>query len=50
MLPQGVMTPLDEPEELGSVYESLLELHPELDADAGTFIEASGRPVGFVTS
>lgn len=24
-------------EELGSVYESLLELHPELDADAGTF-------------
>jgi hypothetical protein len=25
------------PEELGSVYESLLELHPELSADAGTF-------------
>lgn len=24
-------------EELGSVYESLLELHPELNADAGTF-------------
>jgi hypothetical protein len=24
-------------EELGSVYESLLELHPELDADAGAF-------------
>ena len=24
-------------EELGSVYESLLELHPELDVDAGTF-------------
>ncbi|HEX4680481.1 MAG TPA: N-6 DNA methylase [Gaiellaceae bacterium] len=24
-------------EELGSVYESLLELHPRLDADAGTF-------------
>jgi hypothetical protein len=24
-------------EELGSVYESLLELHPELDADAGMF-------------
>lgn len=24
-------------EELGSVYESLLELHPELDLDAGTF-------------
>jgi hypothetical protein len=24
-------------EELGSVYESLLELHPEIDADAGTF-------------
>jgi N-6 DNA Methylase len=25
------------PEELGSVYESLLELHPELNADAATF-------------
>jgi hypothetical protein len=25
-------------EELGSVYESLLELHPEIDADAGTFV------------
>lgn len=25
------------PEELGSVYESLLELHPELNADAGAF-------------
>jgi hypothetical protein len=25
------------PEELGSVYESLLELHPDLNADAGTF-------------
>jgi hypothetical protein len=25
------------PEELGSIYESLLELHPELNADAGTF-------------
>lgn len=25
------------PEELGSVYESLLELHPELNAEAGTF-------------
>src|SRR5581483_4183562 len=24
-------------EELGSVYESLLELHPELDADVGAF-------------
>ena len=24
-------------EELGSVYESLLELHPQLNADAGTF-------------
>lgn len=24
-------------EELGSVYESLLELHPQLDVDAGTF-------------
>lgn len=24
-------------EELGSIYESLLELHPELDADAATF-------------
>lgn len=24
-------------EELGSVYESLLELHPDLDSDAGTF-------------
>jgi hypothetical protein len=25
------------PEELGSVYESLLELHPEINIDAGTF-------------
>jgi len=25
------------PEELGSVYESLLELHPQLNSDAGTF-------------
>ena len=25
------------PEELGSVYESLLELHPQLNTDAGTF-------------
>ena len=25
------------PEELGSVYESLLELHPEMNVDAGTF-------------
>ena len=25
------------PEELGSVYESLLELHPEINADAATF-------------
>src|SRR5690606_29314459 len=25
------------PEELGSVYESLLELHPELNVDARTF-------------
>src|SRR5690606_14487798 len=24
-------------EELGSVYESLLELHPQLNVDAGTF-------------
>jgi N-6 DNA Methylase len=33
------------PEELGSVYESLLELHPELNADAGTFAlhSASGN-------
>ena len=30
-------------EELGSVYESLLELHPELNADAGTFELASPR-------
>ncbi len=28
-------------EELGSVYESLLELHPELNADAGTFALAT---------
>lgn len=26
------------PEELGSVYESLLELHPDINADAGTFV------------
>lgn len=25
-------------EELGSIYESLLELHPELEVDAGTFV------------
>src|SRR5207249_5630529 len=25
-------------EELGSIYESLLEMHPELNADAGTFV------------
>ena len=33
------------PEELGSVYESLLELHPELNVDAGTFslTSASGH-------
>jgi hypothetical protein len=31
------------PEELGSIYESLLELHPEINADAGTFsLAASG--------
>lgn len=32
-------------EELGSVYESLLELHPELNRDAGTFVleTASGN-------
>jgi Eco57I restriction-modification methylase len=32
-------------EELGSVYESLLELHPELDLDAGSFqlITAAGN-------
>ncbi len=32
-------------EELGSVYEALLELHPELNADAGTFTlkEVSGN-------
>ena len=30
-------------EELGSVYESLLELHPELDTDSGTFrLQTSG--------
>ena len=28
-------------EELGSVYESLLELHPQLNTDAGTFELAS---------
>lgn len=28
-------------EELGSVYESLLELHPQLDSDAGTFALAT---------
>ena len=33
------------PEELGSVYESLLELHPEMNVDAGTFnlTSASGH-------
>ncbi|MDA8373606.1 MAG: N-6 DNA methylase [Actinomycetota bacterium] len=33
------------PEELGSIYESLLELHPRLEADAGRFelIEAEGN-------
>lgn len=32
------------PEEFGSVYESLLELHPEVEVDAGTFgfLEAAG--------
>ena len=30
-------------EELGSIYESLLELHPELDVDAGTFALAHRR-------
>lgn len=32
------------PEEFGSVYESLLELHPEVDVDAGNFafVEAGG--------
>jgi hypothetical protein len=37
----GVRRPVDfknlGSEELGSVYESLLELHPEIDADAGHF-------------
>jgi hypothetical protein len=37
----GVRRPVDYrnlgPEELGSVYEALLELHPELNTDAGTF-------------
>jgi hypothetical protein len=37
----GVRRPVDYrnlgPEELGSVYEALLELQPELNADAGTF-------------
>ncbi len=28
-------------EELGSIYESLLELHPELDIDASTFVLSS---------
>ena len=32
-------------EELGSVYESLLELHPELNADAGTLHAQRPRPV-----
>jgi hypothetical protein len=38
---EGVLRPVDYrnlgAEELGSVYESLLELHPKLNADAGTF-------------
>ncbi|MFG0318241.1 MAG: Eco57I restriction-modification methylase domain-containing protein, partial [Planctomycetota bacterium JB042] len=37
----GVRRPVDYahlgPEELGSIYESLLELHPELNLEAGTF-------------
>jgi len=44
---QKVLRPVDYKnlgsEELGSVYESLLELHPELNTDAGTFkLETSG--------
>ena len=38
---EGKRRPVDfknlDAEELGSVYESLLELHPEIHADAGTF-------------
>ncbi len=38
---EGKRRPVDfknlDAEELGSVYESLLELHPEINADAGTF-------------
>lgn len=41
----GIRRPVDfknlGAEELGSVYESLLELHPEIDADAGHFALAT---------